>query len=293
MIKPVPYIGEPASLPLSAIVSEQQIRTRNGFDEASLSELAASIASVGLIEPIIVRPDPATAATEQPRYIVIAGERRLIAADMAGLAEVPAIIRDVTAEDAKIVQAIENLQRENLTLADTATGVQDLLQQYKTPSNLAKALGKSASWVSKHLSLAKLKGPVRLALDAGVTEDAELLFSLETLRKRDSDAFAVQLEGLEAGTTTRASVRDALAKAKAAQQATTQDATTGDADNEDESEQGAETETQEAPAAAITLELTADEVVTLRLALGMYPAKGQRATEVLKLAKRIESELKS
>lgn len=293
MIKPVPYIGEPASLPLSAIVSEQQIRTRNGFDEASLSELAASIASVGLIEPIIVRPDPATAGTEQPRYIVIAGERRLIAADMAGLAEVPVIIRDVTAEDAKIVQAIENLQRENLTLADTATGVQDLLQQYKTPSNLAKALGKSASWVSKHLSLAKLKGPVRVAMDAGVTEDAELLFSLETLRKRDSDAFAVQLEGLETGTTTRASVRDALAKAKAAQQATTQDATPDAADDENESDQAGTTTADVTPADGITLKLTGDEVTTLRLALAMYPTHGQRARSVSALMKRIESELRS
>lgn len=285
MIKPVPYIGEPASLPLAVIVSEQQIRMRNGFDEASLSELAASIASVGLIEPIIVRPDPSNGSSDQARYVVIAGERRLIAADMAGLAEIPVIIRDVSPQEARTIQAIENLQRENLTLADTAAGVAELMQEYKTPKNLSKALGKSLSWISKHLNLSKLKGPVRLAMDAGVSEDAELLLALESLRKKDSDAFAKQIEGLETGTTTRASVREALAKAKAPTPEPQEPEESQEQDGTDEGgddNSGDQVET-------ITLTLTAEELITLRLALGMYPAKGHEANQVIALIKRLNA----
>lgn len=285
MIKPVPYIGEPASLPLAVIVSKQQIRMRNGFDEASLSELAASIASVGLIEPIIVRPDPSNGSSDQARYVVIAGERRLIAADMAGLAEIPVIIRDVSPQEARTIQAIENLQRENLTLADTAAGVAELMQEYKTPKNLSKALGKSLSWISKHLNLSKLKGPVRLAMDAGVSEDAELLLALESLRKKDSDAFAKQIEGLETGTTTRASVREALAKAKAPTPEPQEPEESQEQDGTDEGgddNSGDQVET-------ITLTLTAEELITLRLALGMYPAKGHEANQVIALIKRLNA----
>jgi ParB family chromosome partitioning protein len=166
MIQAVPYIGQPATLPIVAIEAEAQIRTRNGFDEASLRELAATIRDVGIIEPIIVRRHP----TQDDRYIVIAGERRVLAACLADLAEVPTIIRETTPKDAAVVQAIENLQRVDLSLADTAEGVALLVKEHKGVKAVSKILGKSPAWVSKHASIAKLTTPVRRILGCRVAE---------------------------------------------------------------------------------------------------------------------------
>jgi ParB/RepB/Spo0J family partition protein len=214
MIQPVPYIGEPATLPLQLIRTEAQIRTRNGFDQESLSELAASIREVGIIEPIIVRPDMA----REGEYIVVAGERRLLAASLANLAEVPVIVRSVDEAQASVLQAVENLQREDLSLPDVADGVAALLAHYKTPKAVAKALGKSAPWVSKHLAIKRMAPAVRDVLTAELSEDVELLLGLDQIVKlRTPEAFRTfqtLAAGLEAGTTTRATVRLALARLK-------------------------------------------------------------------------------
>jgi ParB family chromosome partitioning protein len=214
MIQAIPYIGEPATLPIISIRAAAQIRMRNGFDEESLSELAATIKAVGIIEPLIVRPDPEEAA----HYILIAGERRLLAASMAGLAEVPVIVREIDSREAATVQAIENLQREDLTLADTAEGVAKLIEHYKTPAAVAKILGKSAAWVSKRAGVLKAHADVRAVLMEGLTDDAELLLTLSQIRKLPDAAgmptFERLVNGLRAGTTTRTSARDALTKLK-------------------------------------------------------------------------------
>ena len=214
MIQAVPYIGQPATLPIVAIQAEKQIRMRNGFDETSLRELAATIREVGIIEPIIVRRSP----LHDDQYVVIAGERRLLAASLAGLHEVPTIIRETTPEAAAVVQAIENLQRVDLSLADTAEGVALLVKEHKGVRQVAKLLGKSPAWVSKHASIAKLTTTVRRILDNELSEDPELLLALDQIaRMKATEAQAVFLNlanGLEAGTTTRANVRAALEQLK-------------------------------------------------------------------------------
>jgi len=214
MIQAVPYIGQPATLPIVAIQAEKQIRMRNGFDETSLRELAATIREVGIIEPIIVRRSP----LHDDQYVVIAGERRLLAASLAGLHEVPTIIRETTPEAAAVVQAIENLQRVDLSLADTAEGVALLVKEHKGVRQVAKLLGKSPAWVSKHASIAKLTTTVRRILDNELSEDPELLLALDQIaRMNATEAQAVFLNlanGLEAGTTTRANVRAALEQLK-------------------------------------------------------------------------------
>jgi len=234
MIQAVPYVGDPATLPLIAIRTAAQIRTRNGFDEASLKELAATIREHGIIEPLIVRPDY---SHPEGGHIVIAGERRLLAASMAGLAEVPVLIRDVDATTAQAIQAIENLQREDLALADVVDGVAAMAKKPGTSvRDIARNLGKSVPWVSKHLSLSRVPKDVRTVMDEGLTKDAELIGTLAQIRKlpdgKGLDKFAQLVDGLAAGTTTRATARAALDKLKA------KDAPKADVDNgEDESDE--------------------------------------------------------
>jgi ParB/RepB/Spo0J family partition protein len=214
MIQAIQDIGAPATLPIVAIKTETQIRTRNGFDEQSLTELAASIEELGILEPLIVRPH----ATDGAQFILIAGERRLLAASMAGLAEVPVLIRNTTDIEAATIQAVENLQRENLGLADTAEGVATLLKHYKTPKAVAKALGKSSAWVSKHMAVTRLTPVVREIVDEGKTEDMEILLGMDKIARMPSNeaikAFGRLLDGFANGSTTRAAVRIALADLK-------------------------------------------------------------------------------
>jgi ParB/RepB/Spo0J family partition protein len=232
MIQAAHYIGEPATLPLIAIRAATQIRTRNGFDEESLKELAGSIGEVGILQPIIVQRDP----LDDARYLVIAGERRLIAASMAGLTEVPALVRTVDETQAATMQAIENLQRENLGLADVADGVAALLKHYRTPKAVAKALGKSTAWVSKHMSITKLATSVRGILAEGLSEDPEILLGLDKIARTGGEealkTFHRLAAGLADGKTTRASVRNALASLKNPKDHASSEA--GDADNEGE-----------------------------------------------------------
>lgn len=214
MIRAIQDIGTPSTLPIIAIRTETQIRTRNGFDEQSLTELSASIKELGILEPLIVRPH----ATDDAQFILIAGERRLLAASMAGLAEVPVLIRNTTDIEAATIQAVENLQRENLGLADTAEGVATLLKHYKTPKAVAKALGKSPAWVSKHMAVTRLTPVVREIVDEGKTDDMEILLGMDKIARMASNdaikAFGRLLDGFANGSTTRASVRIALADLK-------------------------------------------------------------------------------
>lgn len=257
MIQAIPYIGEPATLPIVAIQTERQIRTRNGFDEQSLSELAASIREVGVMEPLIVRP-----AKEQGKYIVIAGERRLLASSMAQLAEVPVLIREATDAEAATMQAIENLQRENLALADTADGVGQLLQHYKSPKAVAKALGKSPAWVSKHLSVTRVCASVRAILNEGLTQDAEIVLGLDKIaRMKATDAFPTLnalVRDVEAGTITREKVRLALQRLKGPGPAQEDD------NNDDAGEAGDGTASQQVLYVDVTLALTQSQLDKLQ-----------------------------
>ena len=138
---------------------------RTKMDQEALAELAASIKTQGLMQPVLVRP------VERDRYELIAGERRWRAAQMAGLDHVPALVRDVPDEAALAMGLIENIQRENLNAMEEAAGLQRLVQEFKmTHQQAADAVGRSRSAASNLLRLLNLAKPVQAMVMEGVLE---------------------------------------------------------------------------------------------------------------------------
>ena len=133
---------------------------RTQMDSASLEELAASIRVQGLMQPILVRRIEAEAGEE--RFEIIAGERRWRAAQMAGLKEVPTLIRDIPDEAALAMALIENIQRENLNPLEEALGLQRLIDEFSmTHQQAADAVGRSRPAASNLLRLLQLAPPVQ------------------------------------------------------------------------------------------------------------------------------------
>jgi ParB family chromosome partitioning protein len=140
-------------------VSPNPHQPRKQFDEAALASLAASLKSTGLVQPIVVRPDPTGAPGT---YQLIAGERRLRAAKLAGLATLPVIIREVDPFKQAQMALIENVQREDLNPIDRAQAYRSLIEQLGlTQSELASRLGEERSTVANYLRLLDLAEPVR------------------------------------------------------------------------------------------------------------------------------------
>jgi ParB family chromosome partitioning protein len=139
-----------------------QPRTR--MDEGALAELADSIRAQGIMQPILVRPLDIT----KGRYEIIAGERRFRAAQMAGLTEVPVLVREVADEHAAAMALIENIQREDLNPLEEAQGVKRLLDEFGlTHEQAATAIGRSRSATSNLLRLLNLATPLQTMLLAG------------------------------------------------------------------------------------------------------------------------------
>jgi ParB family chromosome partitioning protein len=154
-----------------------QPRTR--MDQAALAELANSIRSQGLLQPVVVRP-------VDGGYELIAGERRWRAAQMAGLKQVPAIVREVPDESAMVMALIENIQREDLNPMEEAAGVQRLIDEFRmTHEQAADAVGRSRSATSNLLRLLKLARPVQELLMRGALEmgHARALLALDAARQ--------------------------------------------------------------------------------------------------------------
>lgn len=154
--------GGVSTLPLREIEPDPD-QPRKNFDEEALAALAQSITENGLLQPVAVRPKKAG-----PGYIIIAGERRWRAARMAGLDEVPVIVKDVTDEQAAALALIENLQREDLDPIEVAEGCRRLIDQYGlTQEQAAQRLGKSRSALTNTLRLLGLPDDVREAVRTG------------------------------------------------------------------------------------------------------------------------------
>jgi ParB family chromosome partitioning protein len=188
--------GEPlpehqATLPVDQLQrGRYQPRTR--MDDASLQDLAASIRKQGLMQPILVRP------LERGRYEIIAGERRWRAAKIAGLGEVPAIIREVPDSAALAMALVENIQRENLNPLEEASGVQRLIGEFKlTHQEAAEAIGRSRAATTNLLRLLNLQKPVQVLMLDGKLEmgHARALLALEG-RRQESVAKRVSARGL-------------------------------------------------------------------------------------------------
>jgi len=153
---------------------------RTKMDQQALAELAASIRSQGLMQPLLVRP------VDRDRYELVAGERRWRAAQMAGLDEVPALVREVPDEAALAMSLIENIQRENLNPMEEAAGIQRLVDEFRmTHEQAADAVGRSRSATTNLLRLLKLAKPVQEMLMEGALEmgHARALLALDGARQ--------------------------------------------------------------------------------------------------------------
>jgi len=138
---------------------------RTKMDDSSLGELAASIRTQGLMQPILVRPMGSN------RYEIIAGERRWRAAKIAGLAEVPALVREVPDSSALAMALVENIQRENLNPLEEAGGVQRLIGEFKlTHQEAAEAIGRSRTATTNLLRLLNLQKAVQALVFDGKLE---------------------------------------------------------------------------------------------------------------------------
>lgn len=153
------------SLPVGTL-QPGKYQPRTQMDSASLEELAASIRKQGLMQPILVRP--LGGGMGDDRYEIIAGERRWRAAQMAGLSEVPTLIREIPDESALAMALIENIQRENLNPLEEAQGLQRLIDEFSmTHQQAADAVGRSRPAASNLLRLLQLAAPVQELLMRG------------------------------------------------------------------------------------------------------------------------------
>jgi len=171
-----------SATPLNEIAIESVVRGRYQprleFKEESLAELAASIKAQGVMQPVVVRP------RAQGGYELVAGERRWRAAQMAGLKSIPAVVKDVTDEQASAMALIENIQREDLNPLEEAQALHRLKEEFDlTQQQVADAVGKSRVAVTNLLRLLNLAPPVRDMLLAGSIEmgHARALLSLDAM----------------------------------------------------------------------------------------------------------------
>lgn len=143
------------SIPIDQICPGR-FQPRSRIDEASLSDLAASIQSQGVVQPVVVRE------TAAGTFELIAGERRWRASQIAGLKDIPAVVRTVSDNAALALGLIENIQREDLNPIEEATGLKRLIDEFgMTHQQVAESVGKSRTTVSNLLRILKLDPPVR------------------------------------------------------------------------------------------------------------------------------------
>lgn len=175
-------------------VKAGKYQPRTLMDEGALNELAESIKSQGLMQPILVRPIKKTGSV---KYEIVAGERRFRAAALAGLTAIPALVREIEDKNAAIMALIENMQREDLNPLEEAQGVKRLIDEFDyTHEQAAQAIGRSRSATSNLLRLINLAEPVQTMLLAGdidmghartllaVEPAAQILLANEVIAKR-------------------------------------------------------------------------------------------------------------
>jgi ParB family chromosome partitioning protein len=147
---------------LVTLLQPGRYQPRTRMDPDSLNELAASIKAQGLMQPILVRP------VGNEKYEIIAGERRWRAAQLAGMSEVPVLIREIPDEATLAMSLIENIQRENLNPLEEAAGIQRLVDEFgMSHQQAADAVGRSRSAASNLLRLLNLAKPVQECLFSG------------------------------------------------------------------------------------------------------------------------------
>ena len=159
-----PPPGPITSLPVD-VIGRGRFQPRRNFDEDRLRELADSITVQGMVQPIVVRP------VGKKKYEIIAGEGRWRAAQLAGLAEVPVVVKDVDDQSAMAMALIENIQRDDLNPLEEATALHRLLNEFElTHQQVAQAVGKSRTTVTNLIRLLDLNADVKQMLDDGRLE---------------------------------------------------------------------------------------------------------------------------
>jgi len=174
--KPVPG----ARLILLSDIVPDPNQPRKKFDKEKLEELAASIKSKGVIEPLTVR-----LIEGDGRYIIVTGERRFKAAQLAGLEEIPCIIKHLSNEEILTYQLIENLQREDLSPIDEANALKKLLEQDLTQVEVSKLIGKSQPYVSQILKILDLPKNI---LQQAKTSDVTKEHLLQLVKSKDPES---------------------------------------------------------------------------------------------------------
>ncbi|HEV2464538.1 MAG TPA: ParB/RepB/Spo0J family partition protein [Acidobacteriaceae bacterium] len=159
--KPAVAEGTPREIPVDSI-DRNPYQTRTRFDEAALGELAASIAATGVVQPILVRTQP------DGRFQLIVGERRLLASKKAGKETIPAILRQVSNEQAMEITIVENLQRTDLNPMEQARAFDRLAREFKlTQEQMAQRTGKDRASVANFLRLLRLPSEVQAKVEGG------------------------------------------------------------------------------------------------------------------------------
>jgi ParB family chromosome partitioning protein len=207
-----PVAEELTRIPLD-LLQRGQYQPRIDMRQETLQELADSIKAQGVVQPIVVRPMGSPGFGESQRYEIIAGERRWRASQLAGLNDIPAVIRRVPDETAIAVALIENIQRENLNSLEEARALERLISEFQlTHQQAADAIGRSRAAVSNLLRLLELAPEVSALVERRDLEmgHARALLSLTNRRQQAEVGSLVAKKGL--------SVRDTEALVKRMQQ---------------------------------------------------------------------------
>jgi len=188
-----------------------QIRQIFEDDENSLSELAESIKVRGVLQPILIRPNPNSKSNAA--YELVAGERRYRASQMVGLEQIPAYIREFTDEEAEDAQYAENVQRKNLTQIEEARKLQRDLDKLGSTEAVLQKHNKSRAWLSKMLGLLKLPEQTKRLIEENISADVEIIHAVKAIEKISRPEAKALVDELKS-TPMDGKARDKVAKVK-------------------------------------------------------------------------------
>lgn len=188
-------------IPIGGVL-ESPTNPRKYFDKDALKELADSIREKGILQPLLVRFMPresVSGASISEHHEIVAGARRYRAAKLAGLKELPCLVRQLTDEQALEAQVIENLQRADVSPLEEARGYQELMKLGRTPEDLAKQVGKSERYIYARIELTRLSEPVLKSLDEGkiTPSHAQLIATLDGQERQQQALERCFLEGFD------------------------------------------------------------------------------------------------
>lgn len=184
-------LGEPKEIEIG-LIDRNPNQPRKNFDEQALDELAQSIKTYGIVQPLIVKE-------ENGRYVIIAGERRWRAARIAGLKTVPCVVREYSKQQVSEIAIIENLQREDLNPIESARAIQNLINEYNlTQDEVADKIGKSRPAVANNLRLLTLPDSIISLVEANKISagHARALLGLATPAMQKETALKIIEQGL-------------------------------------------------------------------------------------------------